>query len=142
MLLARSRSSGLLLRRRVVVVTVPAPGAGSSGAKRLLSGGGGAAAANNNSKKPQHLREYLERWMGATGVHRGAASPATTDPRLAGIAAAAPVPSAAVAVNGTPLTVAGKSYLVPTMRLPRGVSPDELRDGIKVSESVAAGWLD
>lgn len=37
-----------------------------------------------------------------------------------------------VAVNGTPLTVAGKSYLVPTLRLPRGLSPEELRDGIKV----------
>ena len=38
-----------------------------------------------------------------------------------------------VAVSGgTPLTVAGKSYLVPTLRLPRGVSPEALRDGIMV----------
>lgn len=42
------------------------------------------------------------------------------------------VPSSAAALNGTPLTVAGKSYLVPTLRLPRGVSPEELRDGIQV----------
>jgi hypothetical protein len=39
------------------------------------------------------------------------------------------------------VTVSGRSYLVPTLRLPLSTSPDELARGLQASASLSAGYV-
>ncbi|GAB5033303.1 septum site-determining protein [Nannochloropsis oceanica] len=88
-------------------------------------------------KPHAHLRQYLDAWMGSTGTLNTTRS--TTTGPVASHQHHHPHPSSA----GHPitLTVAGKSYLVPTLRLPRGVGPLDLQAGLKATTSLSAGYF-
>ena len=87
-------------------------------------------------KPHAHLRQYLDAWMGSTGTTRNTARGTTTSPHQHRHA-----PRHSSAGHPVALTVAGKSYLVPTLRLPRGVSPIDLQAGLRATTSLSAGYF-
>lgn len=85
-----------------------------------------------------HLRQYLDAWMGSTGTvstprHQNQDSPAASRD--------AQQPFSPPHAPPIAMTVAGKSYLVPTLRLPRGLSPSELKAGLRATTSLSAGYF-
>ena len=147
-----SKSSSVGMRARLVVTTArgcQAVPSSSSPSLLSISRAIRCQSTTTATSPPQqseagkphaHLRQYLDAWMGSTGTLNTPSSTTTT-------------PSSPTSPHqhhharpssvGHPiaLTVAGKSYLVPTLRLPRGVSPTDLQAGLRATTSLSAGYF-
>lgn len=125
---------------RALLSTVPnrAVRAAATAARRSASTT--TPSSTDGGKPPVHLRQYLDAWMGSSGTLNKSMAATTPMPASSSSTTAAARPRAASGTANA-LTVAGKSYLVPTLRLPRGASPEDLGAGLRATTSLSAGYF-